>query len=87
MIDWAVRRRCGTAGWAGQPRHALQALQTAASQLMRPWKARPGQRAPGGAPLVMNFLLSTLRDWKVTLEPMADRNPVQLKVACARAER
>jgi hypothetical protein len=32
------------------------------------------------SPLVMNFLDSTLRDWKVRLLPMADRKPFQLKV-------
>ena len=31
--------------------------------------------------LLMIFLEKTLRDWKVTLDPMADRKPVQLKVA------
>lgn len=34
----------------------------------------PLGRAPGCPPLVMNFLLSTLRDWKVTLLPMAARS-------------
>ena len=29
----------------------------------------------------MNFLEKTLRDWKVTLDPMAARKPGQLKVA------
>lgn len=29
----------------------------------------------------MNFLESTFLDWKVMLEPMADRKPPQLKVA------
>ncbi len=31
--------------------------------------------------LPMNFLEKTLRDWKVTLEPMAAKKPGQLKVA------
>ena len=31
--------------------------------------------------LLMIFFEKTLRDWKVTLDPMADRKPVQLKVA------
>ena len=31
--------------------------------------------------LPMNFLEKTLRDWKVTFDPMAARNPGQLKVA------
>eukprot|EP00983_Pelagomonas_calceolata_P094169 1157855-Pelagomonas_calceolata.AAC.3 len=35
----------------------------------------------GGA-LAMSFLENTLRDWKVRLEPMADKKPRQLKVAC-----
>mmetsp|Transcript_20262 Transcript_20262/g.56455 ORF Transcript_20262/g.56455 Transcript_20262/m.56455 type:complete len:231 (-) Transcript_20262:325-1017(-) len=34
----------------------------------------------GGA-LAMSFLENTLRDWKVRLEPMADKKPRQLKVA------
>ena len=32
--------------------------------------------------LPMNFLDSTLRDWKVTLEPIAARKPGQLNVTC-----
>ena len=33
--------------------------------------------------LPMNFLDSTLRDWKVTLEPIAAKKPGQLNVTCS----
>ena len=48
--------------------------------LFLPWHGWSRRTLPA---LPMNFLDSTLRDWKVTLEPMAARKPGQLKVTCS----